>query len=155
MVKERHLTDTEVSGELVSLVWTLHRALLTATKPPEGEKARRPQAQVELLQLVSAQPGVSVREAAEALRMQPNNVSSLVSILVRDGFLLRVADPTDRRMVRLKPTAKMRKAGAQVDAELRRDVATALAELPAAAAKRIRSAIPALWGLVERLEPDR
>ena len=115
----------------------------------------RPQAQVELLQLVSAQPGVSVREAAEALRMQPNNVSSLVSILARDGFLRRVPDPADRRIVRLKPTAKMRKAGARIDSELRRDIATALAELPAASTKRLRAAIPDLWALVERLTPDR
>jgi DNA-binding MarR family transcriptional regulator len=147
--------DTDVPGELVSLVWTLHRILIRATKPPAGQQVRRPQAQVELLQLVSAQPGVSVREAAETLRMQPNNVSSLVSILARDGFLLRVADPVDRRIVRLRPTAKMRKAGAQVDAELQHDVATALAELPAASAKRIRAAIPDLWALVQRLDPDR
>jgi DNA-binding MarR family transcriptional regulator len=150
----RQLTDTEVSGELVSLVWTLHRTLLRATKPPEGQKVR-PQAQVELLQLVSAQPGVSVREAAEALRMQPNNVSSLVSILVRDGFLQRVPDPADRRVVRLQPTAKMRKAGAQIDSELQRDVAAALAELHVTSAKRIRAAVPDLWKLVGRLEPDR
>lgn len=115
----------------------------------------RPQAQVELLQLVSAQPGVSVREAAEALRMRPNNVSSLVSILVRDGFLRREPAPADRRIVRLKPTAKMRKAGAWVDSELRRDVAAALDELPAAAAKRIRAAVPDLWALVQRLAPDQ
>jgi DNA-binding MarR family transcriptional regulator len=128
--------------------------LLRATKPPKGQKVR-PQAQVELLQLVSAQPGVSVREAAEALRMQPNNVSSLVSILARDGFLRRVPDPVDRRIVRLRPTAKMRKAGAQIDFELQHDVAAALAELPAASAKRIRAAVPDLWALVERLTPDR
>jgi DNA-binding MarR family transcriptional regulator len=147
--------DTEVPGELVSLVWTLHRILIRATKPPAGQQVRRPQAQVELLQLVSDRPGVSVREAAETLRMRPNNVSSLVSILVRDGFLRRVPDPADRRLVHLTPTAKMRKASAQVDAELRHDVATALAELPAASAKRIRAAVPDLWALVERLEPDR
>lgn len=154
MVKVRRPTDTEVPGELVSLVWTLHRTLLRATKPPEGQEVR-PQAQVELLQLVSAQPGVSVREAAEALRMRPNNVSSLVSILVRDGFLRREPAPADRRIVRLKPTAKMRKAGAWVDSELRRDVAAALDELPAAAAKRIRAAVPDLWALVQRLAPDQ
>jgi DNA-binding MarR family transcriptional regulator len=151
----RRLADTEVSGDLISLVWTLHRTLIRATKPPAGQQVRRPQAQVELLRLVNDRPGVSVREAAEALRMQPNNVSSLVSILVRDGFLRRVADSADRRLVLLKPTAKMRKASAQVDSELRHDIATALAELPAASTKRIRAAIPDLRALVERLEPDR
>lgn len=155
MVKARHVADTDAPGELVSLVWTLHRTLLRATNPPEGQQVRRPQAQVELLQLVHAQPGVSVREAAEALRMRPNNVSSLVSVLVRDGFLRRVPDPADRRVARLEPTAKMRRAGAQVDAELRRDVAAGLAELPAASAKRVRAAIPDLWALVEKLTPDR
>jgi DNA-binding MarR family transcriptional regulator len=146
----RLLTDTELPADLASLVWTLQRTLLKARKPPEGQKVR-PRAQVELLQLVTDQPGISVREAAEALRMQANNVSSLVSVLVHDGFLQRVPDPADRRLVHLEPTEQMHRARSQVDAELHHDIAVALAELPAAAAKRIRAALPDLWALVERL----
>lgn len=146
----RLLPDTELPGDLASLVWTLQRTLLKARKPPEGQRVR-PRAQVELLQLVTDQPGISVREAAETLRMQPNNVSSLVSVLVNDGFLQRVADPADRRLIRLQPTEQMHRARSYVDTELHNDIAAALAELPAAAAKRIRAAIPDLWALVEKL----
>lgn len=146
----RLLPDTELPGDLASLVWTLQRTLLKARKPPEGQKVR-PRAQVELLQLVTDQPGISVREAAEALRMQANNVSSLVSVLVNAGFLQRVPDPADRRLIRLQPTEQMHKARSYVDAELHNDIAAALAELPAAGAKRIRAAIPDLWALVEKL----
>lgn len=146
----RLLPDTELPGDLASLVWTLQRTLLKARKPPEGQRVR-PRAQVELLQLVTDQPGISVREAAETLRMQPNNVSSLVSVLVNDGFLQRVADPADRRLIRLQPTEQMHRARSYVDTELHNDIAAALAELPAASAKRIRAAIPDLWALVEKL----
>lgn len=146
----RVLADTELPGDLASLVWTLQRTLLKARKSPEGQR-RRPRAQVELLQLVTDQPGISVREAAEALRMQANNVSSLVSVLVADGFLQRVPDPADRRLIRLQPTEQMHRARAYVDAELHNDMAIALAELPPTAAKRIRAALPDLWALVERL----
>lgn len=146
----RVLADTELPGDLASLVWTLQRTLLKARKPPEGQKVR-PRAQVELLQLVTDQPGISVREAAESLRMQPNNVSSLVSVLVGDGFLRRVPDPADRRLIHLEPTEQMHRARAYVDGELHNDIAVALAELPPAAAKRIRAALPDLWALVEQL----
>ncbi|MDT0307493.1 MarR family transcriptional regulator [Streptomyces sp. DSM 44917] len=143
----------DLPAELSRVVWTLHRTLRQTVRPPEGEHVRPP-AQVELLHLVHDRPGISVREAARALRMQPNNVSALVTLLVRDGFLERAPDPADRRAVQLRPTAKMRAGGEQVDSALHLGVAAALADLPAESRARIAAALPDLRRLAERLARD-
>ncbi|MFD4626586.1 MarR family winged helix-turn-helix transcriptional regulator [Streptomyces sp. NPDC058475] len=61
-------------------------------------------AEVELLRLVVVRPGIRVSEAAKELYLAGNSVSTLVNQLMRDGYLTRETDPTDRRAVRLLPT---------------------------------------------------
>ncbi|MEU8983019.1 MarR family winged helix-turn-helix transcriptional regulator [Streptomyces sp. NPDC058251] len=61
-------------------------------------------AEVELLRLVVDRPGIRVSEAAKELYLAGNSVSTLVNQLMRDGYLTRETDPTDRRAVRLLPT---------------------------------------------------
>jgi DNA-binding MarR family transcriptional regulator len=146
------MTATELPSELTRLVWTLHRRLLQALKPPANENVRPP-AQVELLHLVAEEPGITVRQAAEALRMQPHNVSSLVTTLVKDGFFERIPDPADRRFVQLHPTPKMLEASKQTSTDLYAGVAEALSSLPDASTERIASALPDLWKLTEQLAP--
>src|SRR6185295_812510 len=65
--------------------------------------------QVELLRLVEAQPGVGVRDAATALHLAPNTISTLVRGLVGDDLLARSADPDDGRAARLSLTATARR----------------------------------------------
>ena len=60
-------------------------------------------AQVELLRLVEAQPGVGVRDAAAALHLAPNTVSTLVGGLAGAGLLTRTRRP--RRRPRRAPRA--------------------------------------------------
>jgi DNA-binding MarR family transcriptional regulator len=146
------VTHRGIPEELTRLVWTLHRRLLQAQRPPAGENVRPP-AQVELLRLVAAEPGITVRQAASALRMQAHNVSSLVTILVRDGYFDRVPDPADRRYMQLHPTDKMRAAALQADSSLYAGVAQALDSLPSESAGRIADALPELWKLAENLAP--
>lgn len=144
------VTADRLPEDLTRLVWTLHRRLLQGQKPPAEEKVR-PLAQVELLQLVAAEPGITVRQAASALRMKPHNVSTLVTLLVRDGYFVRVPDPADRRYVQLHPTPKMLAAAEQTNASSYRGVAQALGDLPEGAEQRIAAALPDLWDLVDRL----
>ena len=61
-------------------------------------------AEVELLRLVVARPGIGVSEAAKELYLAGNSVSTLVNQLARDGYLIRETDPADRRAARLMPT---------------------------------------------------
>jgi DNA-binding MarR family transcriptional regulator len=60
--------------------------------------------QVEVLACVRRQPGIGVREAATALRLAPNTVSTIVGQLVDAGLLRRDSDPEDARAVRLRLT---------------------------------------------------
>jgi DNA-binding MarR family transcriptional regulator len=61
-------------------------------------------AEVELLRLVLARPGVGISDAAKDLGLAANSVSTLVNQLVGAGYLVREADPADRRAARLLPT---------------------------------------------------
>jgi DNA-binding MarR family transcriptional regulator len=61
-------------------------------------------AEVELLRLVVAQPGIGITDAAKELHLASNSVSTLVNQLAREGYLTRETDPADRRAARLMPT---------------------------------------------------
>ncbi|MEU8580368.1 MarR family winged helix-turn-helix transcriptional regulator [Streptomyces abikoensis] len=61
-------------------------------------------AQVELMRLVTARPGIGVSAAARELCLAANTVSTLVNQLMSAGLLRREADPGDGRAVLLFPT---------------------------------------------------
>lgn len=61
-------------------------------------------AQVELLWLVAASPGIGVSAAAREFCLAGNSVSALVNQLTAAGLLRRETDPGDRRSALLLPT---------------------------------------------------
>ncbi|WP_327234438.1 MarR family transcriptional regulator [Streptomyces sp. NBC_01317] len=61
-------------------------------------------AQIELLRLVAARPGIGVSAAARELHLANNSVSTLVNQLSGAGYLRRETDPDDRRSAVLLPT---------------------------------------------------
>ena len=109
-------------------------------------------AQVELLRLVEAQPGIGVGEAASALHVAPNTVSTLVGHLAAQGLLERRPDPGDRRAARLELTAAARERMRRFRDERDRLLAVALAELDAHDLAALRASLPALERLLEKLE---
>jgi DNA-binding MarR family transcriptional regulator len=66
------------------------------------DSQRLSESQSELLWLVGRQPGISVGAAAAELGLVPNTASTLVSKLVANGFLIRTAGETDRRVGHLR-----------------------------------------------------
>ncbi len=58
-------------------------------------------AQVELLALLSERPALRSRDVAQALRLAPNTVSTLVSTMTRTGLVERRPDVEDRRAGRI------------------------------------------------------
>ncbi|MET9491117.1 MarR family transcriptional regulator [Nocardia sp. NPDC006630] len=137
-------------ADVTRTTWTLHRALRQSQGAPRGENPR-PLAQVEVLNLVDNRPGITVREVSEALHMQANNVSTLISVLVKDGFLERRADPIDGRVVQLHPTAKMLTTSTELADRLDTGVSEALNQLTGQARARIAAALPDLRALAEAL----
>jgi DNA-binding MarR family transcriptional regulator len=108
--------------------------------------------QVELLRLVEGQPGVGVRDAAAALHLAPNTVSTLVGDLVAAGLLERRPHPVDRRAARLALTAAATERLQRRRDERNRMLTAALAELDAGDVAALRSSVPALERLLAVLE---
>ncbi|MFF5033073.1 MarR family winged helix-turn-helix transcriptional regulator [Nocardia salmonicida] len=140
----------DLAADITRTSWALHRALRQSQGTPRGENPR-PLAQVEVLKLVDSRPGITVREIAEALRMQANNVSTLISALTKDGFLDRRSDPADARVIQLHPTAKMRAASTELADRLDAGVSDALATLSEQSRTRIASVLPDLRALAQAL----
>ncbi|GAA2718574.1 MarR family winged helix-turn-helix transcriptional regulator [Actinocorallia aurantiaca] len=93
--------------ELSALLGAILPALMRAMErriDREFPHPKPPDTQLSLMRLVRERDGITVREAAEALLMKPNNVSSLVSLLVKEGLLTRVQDPDDKRIAHLHVT---------------------------------------------------
>jgi DNA-binding MarR family transcriptional regulator len=109
-------------------------------------------AQVELLRLVEAQPGIGVGEAAGALHVAPNTVSTLVGRLAGQGLLARRPDPDDRRAARLELTDAAKDRIRRFRDERDRLLAAALAELDADDVGTLRASLPALERLLAALE---
>ncbi|MCX4431126.1 MarR family winged helix-turn-helix transcriptional regulator [Streptomyces mirabilis] len=111
-------------------------------------------AEVELLRLVVARPGIGVSEAAKELYLAGNSVSTLVNQLARDGYLNRETDPADRRAARLLPTpaadARLRDWRERRTALVRRQVA----RLDDAERAALESALPALHKLAVNLHEE-
>ena len=64
-----------------------------------------PPSEAELLGFVRRSKGSTVNDAAQALQLAPNTVSTLVSRLVGTGLLARRPDPADGRTARLRLTS--------------------------------------------------
>ncbi len=111
--------------------------------------------QVEVLRLVETQPGVGVRDAAAALHLAPNTVSTLVGGLVATGLLDRRPDPDDRRATQLHLTPAATTRLRRWRDERDRVLANALGHLDAADRGRLEASLPALERLLTALERDR
>ncbi|MEU0034254.1 MarR family winged helix-turn-helix transcriptional regulator [Streptomyces sp. NPDC006333] len=111
-------------------------------------------AEVDLLRLVMARPGIGVSEAAKELYLAGNSVSTLVNQLARDGYLIRETDPADRRAARLMPTpaadARLRDWRQRRAALVRNQVA----RLDEADRAALEAALPALRKLAANLHEE-
>jgi DNA-binding MarR family transcriptional regulator len=100
-------TLADLTAELFGTVGRFRRQLRrTAGRSFDGldQPGGLTESQAELLRLVGRQPGISVSEAAAELGLAANTASTLVSKLSAGALLNREADPTDRRVGRLRLT---------------------------------------------------
>jgi len=141
-----------VASGLAACLPALHRALerriaseYPHPKPPEGQLA--------LLRFVAQHEGATVREAAAALLMKPNNVSALVSRLTEQGELERRQDGADRRIAHLHLTASSRQRISEVSALEREHLGHAMLSLTEGELDALGSALGALSALSRHLHP--
>jgi DNA-binding MarR family transcriptional regulator len=105
-----------------------------------------------LLGFIDRARGVRVSDAAAALQLAPNTVSTLVHQLTRAGLARRERDPDDGRSVRLWPTPEAERVLFARREFRRRAVARALDRMGASDRRRIEAALPALRRLLEQLD---
>jgi DNA-binding MarR family transcriptional regulator len=142
-----------LAEELLAVIGLLRRHLRRVAGRP-WPLSSLTASQSELLRLVHRAPGTSVAEAAAELGLVANTVSTLVGRLTEQGLLRRVADPLDRRVARLTLTDLARR---EIDAWRDRRAARVtevLDEMGPADLDALRTALPALTGLAERLRPE-
>lgn len=111
-----------------------------------------PDAQVELVQVVDATPGIRVNDAATRLGVAGNTVSTLVSRLVHAGILERTTDPSDGRVSCLTLTAAGQSRVTGWRTHRAAIIEEALSKLDVADGAAIEAALPALWRLSRLLE---
>ncbi|MFI6930140.1 MarR family winged helix-turn-helix transcriptional regulator [Streptomyces sp. NPDC050287] len=141
----------DVALELGRLLGPLRRAVLRATRTTEG-LPDLPEAQIELLRVLTADGPLAPREVAARLRIAPSTVSNLVKALVAAGLVERTADPDDARAVVLAPSARALDLLARYDRASASALARAVADLPPADRATLAAALPVLDGLVPALE---
>jgi DNA-binding MarR family transcriptional regulator len=142
--------DVQLAEELFEALASLRRQVRrTAGRPWPG--AALSGAQIQLVRLLRQDPGRTVNEAAEALGLAPNTVSTLIRQLSDAGMLRRESDPADRRIARLHLTVAARtriEGWRDRKAEL---AAQALGRLEPADREVLGAAVPALTRLVDEL----
>jgi DNA-binding MarR family transcriptional regulator len=137
--------DADTDAEAVPLVDAARRLTRAAARAAgPGERRELTGAQMELLVLVRRRPDLPVADAAAALRLARNTVSTLVTQLDAAGLVERRTDPSDGRVVRLRlsPAAEERMAAWR--ARRVAAVQAALLRLDEADRRALRAAVPAL-----------
>ena len=112
-------------------------------------------AQLELVRVVRRNPGIGVAEAAAVLGLAPNTVSTLVGQLTTLEVLVRLRDPSDRRVARLELTPSASAALESWRDRRAQATAAALGGLDADERAAIARALPLLARVAASLpEPD-
>ena len=125
---------TDDTAPIRDLAVTLHDLSWRISRFAPAQVGLDPLPAPELLVLraVMDDPGRSVSQVAAAVAMQPSNVSAAVRGLCGRGLLEKRADPADRRVSLLHPTAQAAQDRDAIEDVVVRTVAAALAELPSA-----------------------
>jgi DNA-binding MarR family transcriptional regulator len=139
------------ADQLLTVMASLRRSGRLLARRPD-EFATLTDAQVDLVSLVLHRPGVSVAQAAEALRLAPNTVSTLVRQLTDAQMLVRRVDQQDRRVARLElTTAMQRKVAAFRDRRVE-TLSSAIRRLSAADQQLLVASLAVLDRLAETLQ---
>jgi DNA-binding MarR family transcriptional regulator len=144
-------TDRDLGAALVDAVWGLRRVTRRIVRETFPQPALPP-SEAELLAAVSRAKGITVNEAAQALQLAPNTVSTLVGRLVRAGLLQRRADLLDRRTARLHLTVAGQARVRQFRRHRERLLDRALRTLDDDERRALARALPAMQRLAGSLE---
>ena len=143
-------TNRQLAVVLHDVAWLLPRTVGAAAALADP----LPTSELEVMRLLARRPGLSVNEVARELGLRPNNVSVAVRNLEERGVLRRTSDGSDRRVVRLEPTADAMAARERRERSWGAQLADVLGRLPTADRTALTAAIPALQHLAAALSAE-
>ncbi|MEY9844655.1 MarR family winged helix-turn-helix transcriptional regulator [Streptacidiphilus sp. MAP5-3] len=147
------MTTEDPIAELAELLPAIQRQVRRRLQA-ETPHPRLRGAQIELLRLVVARPGLRVSEAAQELFLAGNSVSTLVNQLVRTGMLRREPDPQDGRAALLHPEPQAVARLTDWDARRGAVLTEQLGRLDDSDHQALTAALPALRRLAEGLREE-
>ncbi|MFJ2610378.1 MarR family winged helix-turn-helix transcriptional regulator [Streptomyces sp. NPDC087425] len=138
--------------ELIDALMGVQRLLRRRLRPQVAPRLRG--AEIELLRLVVARPGIGISDAAKEMHLAGNSVSTLVNQLSRQGYLSRETDPADRRAARLLPTPAAEARLTEWRGRRTALVRGTVSRLDESDREALRAAIPALRHLADQLREE-
>ncbi|WP_433791254.1 MarR family transcriptional regulator [Actinoplanes sp. CA-252034] len=129
---------TEIAAAVESSVEALVAVLERARN---AQQPTVPPAQLRVLTIVAANRHTNMSRLAEALDVVPSSASRLCDRLEATGLLRRVADPRDRREVRLLLTSASRRLLADLRERRRAALAEVLERMPVGARQDLLGAL--------------
>lgn len=114
-----------------------------------------PPTQLRVLMLISGRSETNVNRLAELLDVGPSSASRLCDRLEATGLLRRVADPRDRREVRLVPTAAAQTLLRELAERRQRAVQAVLDRMPARTQHEVLAALLAFGRAATQSVPEQ
>ncbi|MFF3767527.1 MarR family winged helix-turn-helix transcriptional regulator [Streptomyces sp. NPDC001922] len=140
----------DTAADLSRLLGPLRRAVLRSTRAAEG-LPDLPDAQIEMLRVLSADGPLGTRAVAERLRISPSTVSNLVRTMAAAGLVERHSSTTDLRAVDLSVTPHALELLERYDRASRETLEQAMDTLPPGDRDTLTAAMPALTRLANAL----
>lgn len=143
---------TEIAAAVESSVETLVAVLERARL---AQQPTIPPTQLRVLTIVAGNRHTNMSRLAEALDVVPSSASRLCDRLEATGLLRRIADPRDRREVRLVLTAASRQVLADLQESRRAALGAVLGRMPASAQQDLLRALQAFEAAAQPEKPGR
>ena len=163
MTEHSSLSELEIADELLDLLPSLLRQI-RADMPREAgfgqdtpewrdiSELRATTGQIRLLRILITQQHCTMQELADQLDVAAPTVTAMVKRLLTQGFVERVRDEQDWRVVWVSPTERGQRAVALYDQFRRANLQRRLAQLDSAELAHLRIALAVLRHIIE-VEP--
>ncbi|MGH2495235.1 MAG: MarR family winged helix-turn-helix transcriptional regulator [Ktedonobacteraceae bacterium] len=152
--------ELEIADELLALIPGLLRSIRSDI-PREGSseesipelrdisELRATTGQIRLLRILMAHERCTMQDLADALDVAPPTATSMIKRLLAQGFVERLRDEQDWRVVWVSPTERGKRAVALYDAYRRANLQRRLAHLSREELTRLHAALPILRQIIE------
>ncbi|GAA2231857.1 MarR family winged helix-turn-helix transcriptional regulator [Streptomyces indiaensis] len=144
----------DTATDLGRLIGPLRRAMLLRTRRAE-DLPDLPEAQIELLRILSEAGPLAPGEVATRLRVASSTVSNLVRVMTASGLVERRPSSTDLRTVMLVASPRALDLLGRYDRVSTQELRQALGALAPDRRRAIEEALPALRELIGVLEEQR